>query len=140
ELARGSRGRVPREAARLEAVLPTSIGGMKRGGYEAEARSVMGLRMSTAKASYQGETRSLKLEITDTGSAAGLLSGVAGWANALGDRETDTSTEKTWRSGDRVIHVRADKDGRRPAYKLLLPNRTATDARGRHLSVQHVTA
>src|SRR5690606_18766057 len=113
EMARGTGGRTPLAAARLKAVLPASVGGMKRSSYEAESTSMMGLNMSSAKASYEDEKRPLKLEIIDTGSAAGLLSGVAGWANVLVDRETDTSTERTWRSGDRVIHVRADKDGSR---------------------------
>lgn len=140
EMARGTGGRKPLDAAQLKAVLPESVGGMKRGGYEAESRSMMGLNMSTAKASYQDETRSLRLEIIDTGSAAGLLSGIAGWANVLVDRETDTATEKTWRSGDRVINVRTEKDGSRADYKLLLPNGIVIEARGRHMSLEDVTA
>ncbi|MFA7505582.1 MAG: Yip1 family protein [Burkholderiaceae bacterium] len=140
EMARGTGGRTPLEAARLKSVLPETVGGMERGGYEAESRSMMGLNMSTAKASYEDATRSLRLEIIDTGSAAGLLSGVVGWANLLVDRETDTITEKTWRSGDRVISVRADKDGSRAEYKLLLPNGIAIEARGRHMSLEEVTA
>ncbi len=140
EMARGTGGRKPLDAATLKAVLPESVHGMKRRGYEAETSSMMGLNMSTAKASYEDRKRSLRLEIIDTGSAAGLLSGVAGWANVMVDRETDTSTEKTWRSGDRVINVRADKDGSRADYKLLLPNGIVIEARGRHMSVEDVTA
>ncbi len=140
EMARGAGGRTPVEAARLKAVLPESVGGMKRGGYEAQSRSMMGLNMSTAEATYQDANRSLKLEIIDTGSAAGLLSGVAGWANVLVDRETDTAIEKTWRSGDRVINVRSDKDGSRAEYKLLLPNGIVVEARGRRMSLDEVTA
>ncbi len=140
DMARGTGGRTPLPAAQLKAVLPESVAGMKRGGYEAESTSMMGLNMSSAKASYEDGNRSLKLEIIDTGSAAGLLSGLAGWANVLVDRETDTSTEKTWRSGDRVINLRADKDGSRADYKLLLPNGIVIEARGRHMSVEDVTA
>jgi len=140
DMARGSGGRTPVEASRLKAILPESVGGMKRGGYEAESRSMMGLNMSTAEATYKDANRSLKLEIIDTGSAAGLLSGVAGWANMLVDRETDTTIEKTWRSGDRVINVRSDKDGSRAEYKLLLPNGIVIEARGRRMSLEEVTA
>lgn len=122
EVARGVGGRAPLEPARLKTMLPATLAGMKRSRFEAESRSILGLSLSSARASYADGARTLKLEIIDTGSAAGLVSALAAWAHVLVDRETDTEIEKTWRSGERVTSVRADKNGRWADYKMLLPN------------------
>jgi hypothetical protein len=140
DMARGTGGRTPLAAATLKAVLPETVDGMKRSGYEAESRSLMGLNMSSAKASYADGKRSLKLEIIDAGSAAGLLSSLTGWATVMVDRETETATERTYRDGERVISVRTEKDGSRSDYKLLLPNGIVVDARGRGLTPDEVAA
>lgn len=138
ELAKETGARTPLAASKLKALLPTSVAGMERTDYQAESRSMLGLSMSTARADYAGSGRSLKLQIIDTGSAAGLLAGVASWANMLVDRESASETERTWRDGERVISERADKDGATAEYRILLPNGIVIDATARGMKLEEL--
>ena len=74
--------------ADLKAMLPESIGDMKRTGIEAQGGEAMGIAGSAAKASYAGGERSVELSITDMGGLAGMAT-MAGWANMTMDKETD---------------------------------------------------
>ena len=59
-----------------------------------------GFQISEARATYANEAgKTLTLEITDSGSAKGLL-GLAGWAGVEGEKQTGDGYEKTYRRTD----------------------------------------
>jgi hypothetical protein len=89
---------------RLKAFLPESLDGRTRGDVSVERNAAMGLQISEARASYANEAgETLQLEITDSGSAKGLLA-LAGWAGVEGEKQTSSGYEKTYRDGGRIIH------------------------------------
>jgi hypothetical protein len=117
-------------AADLKALLPESLGSMKRQSSEAESNSAMGLNVASAKARYAADGKELRLSITDTG---GLAAAVAAWANVSSEREDDRSVEKTYKQGSRTVHEEYRKDGSRGQYTVLLANSMVVEARGEQM-------
>lgn len=82
----------------LKALLPESVGDLKRTNAEGEKSGVMGFTISKAEADYNNEdySQSVDIEITDLSGAAGIAGMAAwGWAMADIDKETETGYEKT---------------------------------------------
>jgi hypothetical protein len=82
----------------LKALLPESIGDLKRTNAEGEKTGAMGFTISKAEADYNSEdhSRSIDIEITDFTSATGIAGmAVWGWAMADIDKETESGYEKT---------------------------------------------
>jgi hypothetical protein len=84
-------------AASLKGQLPETLAGMARTGASAERNQMMGVDMSIAEGKYEGQNNaSIDLKITDTGNMSGpMRMGMAGWAMAEYNRETDSGYEKT---------------------------------------------
>lgn len=82
----------------LKALLPESIGDLKRTNAEGEKTGAMGFTISKAEADYNSEdhSQSIDIEITDFTGATGIAGmAVWGWAMADIDKETETGYEKT---------------------------------------------
>jgi hypothetical protein len=89
---------------RMRAFLPDSLGGLARSQISAERRAALGLQLSEAEAQYNDDQgHSIQLKIQDTGGASGLIS-LASWAAVEEDKQTPTGYEKTYKSGDRMVH------------------------------------
>lgn len=114
-------------AADLKALLPASLGALNRESFEAENNGAMGLAISSAKARYAGDGKSVDLSITDTG---GLASVVAAWANVTSEREDGRHIEKTYKQGERTVHENYRKDGSHGEYTVLLANGMVVEAEG----------
>lgn len=82
----------------LKALLPETLGDLKRTNAEGEKSGAMGFTISKAEADYGNEeyTKSIDLEITDISGATGYAGLAAwGWAIADVDREDESGYEKT---------------------------------------------
>jgi hypothetical protein len=114
----------------LKPFLPDTLGSWKRTAFSAEQNGAMGMQMSVAKATYAGgDGRSLRVEITDVGSAKGLL-GLAGLANVQSQRETDDGYEKTWKENGRLINEKWDGRSRHGEYSIVLGDRFTVEVSG----------
>lgn len=84
-------------AATLKELLPKTLAGMTQTGASAERNQMMGMDMTIAEGQYEGQNdASLSLTLTDVGNMSGpMRMGMAGWAMAEYNRETDTGYEKT---------------------------------------------
>lgn len=133
-IASGTGGRKPLEPSALKAMLPETLAGLARRSYESEMQSVAGLSVSGAKALYQDGDRTLRVEVSDMGAAAGLMS-LVGWANVVVDKESDTAIEKTFKEGRRTINERAQKDGSSARLRVLLINGIVVDLDGRRMAL-----
>ncbi len=56
------------------------------------------------------DDRTLQLEITDTGSAKGLIA-LAGWASVEGEQATDNGFSKTYQDDGRIVHEQWNNAG-----------------------------
>ncbi len=119
----------PIAASDLKAMLPETIEGMKQTSMEANGTSAMGIAVSTAKAVYGGDGRSINLSITDTGSLAGMAA-MAGWANMTVDKEANGQIEKVYKDGARTVHEEYAKDGSRSEMTVILANGVIVESEG----------
>ncbi len=133
----GGQARAVVAAAELKALLPESIGGLKRASSEAQTISAMGLASSVARATYRGDdNQEVALTVTDTGGLAGLA--MASWANMTTDRETDTQVEKIYKQGQRTVREQYRKDGSHGEYMVLLPNGMMVEAQGSRVDAARI--
>ena len=82
----------------LKALLPESLGDLKRANAEGEKSGAMGFTISKAEADYNNEdySQSIGIEITDLAGATGYAGLAAwGWAMTEVDKETESGYEKT---------------------------------------------
>lgn len=109
------------DAERLASFVPESLAGLSRTEISAERNHAMGMQISAARASYGDDSgRAMYLEITDTGSAKGLL-GMASWAAVGREQRTDDGYEKTYRSNGRLMHEQWSGSG--GGYTVILGER-----------------
>lgn len=125
----GTSKREPMSPESMKAVLPGTLGGMPRTGFETNSGNVMGFNGTIGHADYGAGGKTLHLEINDIGAMAGLAA-MAGSMNVTGEKETATSTERTYKEGKRMISESAAKDGSHSGYKVILENGVIVDANG----------
>ena len=125
---------------RLKPFLPESLGDMNRATFSTERNSAMGMQMTEARATYMNENgRSWDLQITDTGSAKGLLA-LAGWAGIEGENETSTGYDKTYHEDGRLIHEQWDRSSSRGEYGVVLGDRFTVKIEGEADSIEDLKA
>jgi hypothetical protein len=123
---------------RLKPFLPDTMLGMPRKELSAQRNGAMGMQISQADATYANDDgRSVRLQITDTGSAKGLL-GLAGWAGVEGERETSSGYEKTYRQDGRLVHEKWN--GSHGEYAVILGDRFTVEVDGNVGSINDLKA
>lgn len=123
---------------RLKAFIPESLDGMPRTEFSSERNNAMGMQISEARGTFANEAgRSVKVEITDTGSAKGFL-GLAKWAGVEGEKQTDSGYEKTYRDDGRLIHE--EWHGTRGEYTVVIADRFTVQAEGYADSIDQLKA
>jgi len=129
----------PIEAAALKALLPESLGALKRESIEAKGGEAMGVAGSSARAVYVAGSQRVELSVTDLG-GLGALAAVAGWANMTVDRDTPSETEKVYKQGERTVRELMHKDGSRGEVTFILPGGVIVEAEGRSVDAATLKA
>jgi hypothetical protein len=94
--------------------------------------------MAKAQSEYgDAGGRSVRVELTDTGGAAGLM-GLAGWAMVQSEKEDDRRIERSRKEGGRFVHETISKTGGDNKYSVIVGNRFVVDARGRGVSIDEL--
>jgi hypothetical protein len=122
-------GGTPIPAQDLKALLPESLGDMKRESFEASGGQGMGIAASVAKANYVSGDKRVQLTLTDMGGLGGLAA-FAAWANVTTDRETNDEIEKVYKQGNRTVREQARKDGSHAEVTTITQNGIVVEARG----------
>jgi uncharacterized membrane protein len=122
----------------LKPLVPESLGGMPRKGQSSERGGIPGLEVAKVQADYgDGASKSIRLQITDTGGAAGLM-GLAGWMGVQGEKENDSGIERTRKEGDRLVHEKLSKTGGQNELSVVIGNRFIVEASGRGVSIDEL--
>jgi hypothetical protein len=121
---------------RLKAFVPEKLAGLSRSSIASERNAAMGIQISQANATYTDESgRELRLEITDAGTAKGLL-GLASWAGMEGEREENGRYEKTFREDGKLIHEEWDSNDSTGEYSVVVGDRFTVKVAGGAGNVQ----
>lgn len=123
----------------LKALLPESLGSLRRDTVEAQSNQAMGLAGSSAKARYVDGAQRVQLSITDLGGMAGIAA-LAGWAGTTLDKETDTAVERVYPQGQRTVREKYRKDGSQGEVTVLLANGVVVEAEGRKVDAATLKA
>ena len=120
----------PVDFRELKAMLPETVGSMKRVSAEGEKSGAVGIVVSHAKARYEGDGSSLQVKITDPGNLSGFAAMAAMWMKVEIDRETETGYEKTGSIAGRRFHEKYDKSAKSGEYTMVVGNRYMVDVHG----------
>jgi hypothetical protein len=114
----------------LKPFLPDTLAGMPRTSYEASRNAPIGIQVSNAKATYRNPQGGpeLRLEITDTGGAKGVMA-LAGFAGMEEDKQSESGYEKTYHQDGRMIHEQWNNSGS-GEYTMVLGNRFVVAVHG----------
>lgn len=124
----------------LKTFVPATFAGLAKKSSNAEKAGFGGLNVSKAEASYgDGGDKHVRLEISDTGGASGLL-GMASWVGVQGEKDDDNASEKTEKVGGRLVHQRISKTGGDNEFSLVLGDRFVVSARGRGITFDQLKA
>ncbi|BEP93316.1 hypothetical protein GmRootA79_17000 [Acidovorax sp. A79] len=121
-------------AQSLKAALPESLAGLPRTGFDVQDGAALGLPTSQASAQYGSDSKQVRLEITDIGGLGQMA--VMAMGMAQGEKEDQTSAEKTWQEGGRTLHQRYEKDGSHAEFKAILKNGLVVSVEGDHMGVK----
>ena len=125
----GGKAVEPVQIDALKPFVPEKFAGLPRADVRTERSGVSGLMVAKAEGEYREGDKRVKLGVTDTGGAAGLL-GMAAWLGVQGEKEDSNRRETTRRDGNRLIHEEVDKRGGRSEYTVVLANRFVVSAEG----------
>jgi hypothetical protein len=124
---------------RIKPFLPDTLVGLKRTQMQVERNAAMGMQMSTGTATYSdGAQHTLNLEVTDTGSLKGLVGFAAGWAGVEQDSETDTGYDKTYKSGNQLVHEKWDNRSQYGEYATVVADRFSVKVSGNAASIDEL--
>jgi hypothetical protein len=125
---------------RMKSFLPATLGGLKQLESSASRNTAMGMQVAEAKARYGNDNgQSVDLEITDMGSAKGLM-GMASWVNVEEDKQTQTGYEKTYKQGENMIHEEWDSQSNNGEYSVVLAQRFVVKVNGDAASADQLKA
>lgn len=113
---------------KLKPLVPDTFAGLAKKSSRSDKSGAAGLMVSKTEAEYADTAgKSIRLEITDMGSARGLMS-LASWANVQGEKEDQYGTEKTQTINGRLVHEKSRKSGG-GEYSVVIADRFMVDAK-----------
>jgi hypothetical protein len=118
--------------------LPATLNGMKRESFEVQGGAAMGIAGTTARATYRDGDREVDLEVLDAGGAAGILAMISGLAT--GERETETTHEKSYQVDKRKFTEKRWKDDSEAELSIVLANGVVVTANARGVPMNTLTS
>ncbi len=128
------------EIAKLKALLPESMNGLKRTRFEGEKSSMGNFKISKAEASYSAdENRRIDVTVTDFGGNK-IASMMLGWGAIEMDKETEHGYEKMGKVDGRPTKEEFQTDTSSGEYNVLVAGRFMLEVRGQHVDMAAMKA
>lgn len=122
----------------IKAFVPATLGGLPRTSMSSERNGAMGIQVSEANATYDdGQGRSLRLKIKDTGGAQGLVR-LAAWAGVEQERSWDSGYERDYKENGRIVHERWDNASGSGEFGVIVGGRFAVEVAGKAGSIDEL--
>ncbi|MFZ0872308.1 MAG: Yip1 family protein [Rhodanobacter sp.] len=120
----------PLSLDQVKGFLPDSLGDLKRTGMSAQRSGAMGMQVADATAQYSDSNgHNITLEVTDTGSAKGLVAMASAMAPEE-EKQTDHGYEKTHTESGRLIHEAWDTQSKSGEFSVIVGQRFTVKATG----------
>jgi hypothetical protein len=101
----------PLDVDQIKSFLPPTLAGFqKQGNGSAEKTGFAALMVSKAEANYSDGSRTVTVEISDSGGASGLM-GLASWATMQTTKEDENGSERVSKVNGRMVHEKTSKNG-----------------------------
>ena len=115
----------------LRALLPESLGGLRRTSISASRSGAMGVQLSEATAEYAAEDGSgrISVEIRDMAAMSAMMA-MAGAFGVEQSRETDAGYQRTYTRDGRLVSEEWDSNRKRGKYSVTIGNRFQIEVRG----------
>lgn len=128
----GGKGVEPVQLDMLKPFVPEKFAGLPRTSMRSDRSGVAGLMAAKVAGDYGDDSgKRVKLEVVDTGGAAGLT-GLAAWAMiGSSESENDQRIERMRREGNRMVREESSKRGGTNEYSVILADRFVVSAEGR---------
>jgi hypothetical protein len=128
------------EIARLKALLPESMAGLKRTRFEGEKTSMGNFKISKAEASYSGDdNRNINVTVTDFGGNK-MASIMLGWGAIEMDKETEHGYEKMGKVAGRPTKEEYQTNTSSGEYNVLVAGRFMLEVRGQQVDMAAMKA
>lgn len=118
----------------LKPLAPETLAGMARTSMSAQKSAAMGLQVSNVEAEYAAGDKRIRLQISDTGGASGIM-GLASWAMVQTEREDDSGYEKVYKDGETMVQEKWDSASRSGEYNLIVGGRFVVNVSGDNLEM-----
>lgn len=119
----------------LKELLPERINGMDRISSEGERSGWGGFKVSTAQAEYEDGDKRLDISIVDAGGMMGLAKiGLAAWAEAEVDRETEHGYERTTTIDGYKAFEKYDSRSENGEVSIIINERFIVNIEGRNIA------
>ena len=136
----GGRRVDPVSIDQLKPFVPATFAGLAKRSSNAERSGIAGITVSKAEATYgDGAQKSVTLQVVDSGGISGLV-GLASWANVLGEREDDSTMERTKKVDGRLVHEKVSKGDGGNEFALVLADRFVVTAHGSGVGLDQLKA
>lgn len=125
----------------LKALLPESLGDLKRTNAEGEKSGAMGFTVSKAEADYNNEdySKRIDLEITDISGATGFTGLAAwGWSIADIDKEDESGYEKTIKYKGHKGFEKYNNQDQYGSFEVLISGRFIVAVHGNAVSMAEI--
>ena len=128
----GGKGVEPVQLDMLKPFVPEKFAGLPRTSMRSDRSGVAGLMAAKVAGDYaDGGGKRVKLEVVDTGGAAGLT-GLAAWAMlGASESENDQRIVRMRREGNRMVREESSKRGGTHTYSVILADRFVVSAKSR---------
>ena len=114
----------------LTALLPASLPGMTRSSAQGDSQGAVGVRVTSAKADYQGDNgTAVHIEITDMSGVSGLM-GLAGALVQTTTSQSDSGYERDQGIAGRNVHEKYDIRAKKGDLSVILAKRFQVDVSG----------
>jgi Yip1 domain len=114
----------------LTALLPASLPGMTRTSAQGDNQGAVGVRVTSAKADYQGDNgAAVHVDITDMSGVSGLM-GLAGTLVQTSTSQSDNGYERDQVIAGRTVHEKYDTKARKGDLSVILAKRFEVDVSG----------
>jgi hypothetical protein len=115
----------------LKALLPETIGTLKRTSAEGEKSAAMGFGVSQATGKYKGDGEGrVRIKLIDTAGVGGMAIAAFGLAGLEVDKETEDGYERTSTLGGRKVFEKYNSRSKRGEIKALVGNRFVVEVDG----------